>query len=558
VSPQTLQHLLPEIVLVAVAVSIYVAGAFVDARREWSWIAGAGVLLAACALAMPGGSGSGGLLIGDALARYARWVALAFGGLLVLLAARPLRENTSEYAGSLLLTIAGLMLVASAGGLVLLFVGLELVSIPTYILLYLGRRGSHGGEATAKYFFLGILASAMLVYGFALLYGTAGSTDLSAIRAAFCRPGSPAAAFAPLSKVATVLILAGLGFKIAAVPFHFYAPDVYQGTSHANAALLSVIPKAAGFVALLRVVVASMPPMPGVEPYVWRVVVVLAVLTMCVGNVLALWQENLRRLLAYSSIAHAGYMLIGLAVALVQGHADGAGALLFYFCVYAAATVGTFAALDYLGRDDRQLDAVEELAGLGRTRPLAAAALAVFLFSLTGIPPLAGFWGKLAVFASALNVDPAAETSGSLGVWYVVLAVIGVLNAVVAAAYYLRIVAVMYFRTPLAVPKARGGPGSACAVVFCVLLVIAIGLFPGPLMQQSDEAGRAVVVSGEELSRNKLAVLAYMKERIRIECTATWPGHVTRILSFMEVPLIEATANQRHGEMDCSNSQLLQ
>jgi len=492
VSPQTLQHLLPEIVLVAVAVSIYVAGAFVDARREWSWIAGAGILLAACGLAMPGGSADGSL-IADSLALYARWVALALGGLFVLLASRPLRESTSEYVGSLLLTIAGLMLVAGAGELVLLFVGLELVSIPTYILLYLGRRDPGGEEATAKYFFLSILASAMLVYGFALLYGTAGSTDLSAIRAAFCGPGSPAAAFAALSKVATVLILAGLGFKIAAVPFHFYAPDVYQGTSHANAALLSVIPKAAGFVALLRVVVASMPPMPGVEPYVWRVVVVLAVLTMCVGNVLALWQENLRRLLAYSSIAHAGYMLIGLAVALVQGHADGAGALLFYFCVYAAATVGTFAALDYLGRSERQLDAVEELAGLGRTRPLAAAALAVFMFSLTGIPPLAGFWGKLAVFASALNVDPGSEAAGSLGLWYVVLAVIGVLNAAVAAAYYLRIVAVMYFRTPLAVPKAEGGPGAACAMVVCVVLVIAIGLFPGPLMHQSDEAGRDAV-----------------------------------------------------------------
>jgi len=488
-SSQTLPHLLPEILLVAVAVSIYVAGAFVDARREWSWIAGAGILLAAFALAMPGGSAGGGSLIGDSLALYARWLALASGGLFVLLSSRPLRENTSEYVGSMLLTVSGLMLVAGAGELVLLFVGLELVSIPTYILLFLGRRDSRGEEATTKYFFLGIFASAMLVYGFALLYGTAGSTDLSAIRAAFSEPDSPAAAFAALSKVATVLILAGLGFKIAAVPFHFYAPDVYQGTSHTNAALLSVIPKAAGFVALVRVVVASMPPTPGVEPYVWRVVVVLAVLTMCLGNVLALWQENLRRLLAYSSIAHAGYMLIGLAVALVQGHADGAGALLFYFCVYAAATIGAFATLDYLGKGERPLDAVDELAGLGRTRPLPAAALAVFMFSLTGTPPLAGFWGKLVVFASALNVDPGVATAGSLGMWYVVLAVIGVLNAAVAAAYYLRIVAVMYFRTPLAVPKAEGGPGAACTMVVCLILVMAIGLFPGPLMHQSDEAG---------------------------------------------------------------------
>lgn len=198
-----------------------------------------------------------------------------------------------------------------------------------------------------------------------------------------------------------MLTLAGLCFKIAAVPFHFYAPDVYQGTAHPNAALLSVMPKAAGLVALVRILVIAMPHM---EPHSWRVVLVISVLTMTLGNVMAFWQDDLRRLLAYSSIAHSGYMLIGLAVSLatgqVAGRWSGLAALWFYLATYAAATIGSFALLEHLGRADRRIDAVEELAGLGRTRPPAAAVLAVCMFSLAGIPPLAGFWGKLLVFGS--------------------------------------------------------------------------------------------------------------------------------------------------------------
>ncbi|KKK62458.1 hypothetical protein LCGC14_3004130, partial [marine sediment metagenome] len=361
--------LIPECVLIAVAVAIYVAGAFVEAPKRWSWIAVAGILAAAVALALQGGpSVVDGPLTGDSLAYFARWMALAFGALLVLLASRPLATpGTPEYVGSLLLAIAGLMLVGGASELVLLFLGLELISIPTYILLYLGRRDSANQdpasqdsasqESAAKYFYLSILASAMLLYGFSFFYGTTGSTDLAAVHGA----GDVSAGFADLTKVVLVLIIAGLGFKIAAVPFHFYAPDVYQGTTHANAAMLSVLPKAAGFVALVRLVVVAM---PGMESYSWRIALVLSVATMTFGNVVALWQDNLRRLLAYSSIAHAGYMLIGLAVAAasnatgVPAGLDGVGALLFYLCVYTAATIGTFAVLDYLGRRDAPVEAV--------------------------------------------------------------------------------------------------------------------------------------------------------------------------------------------------------
>jgi len=375
------------------------------------------------------------------------------------------------------------MLAAGARDLVLIFVALELISIPTYILLYLGRRDSASQEAAAKYFFLSLLASAILLYGFSFLYGTTGTTQLTS---------TAAPAFPKLVKLALVLIVAGLGFKIAAVPFHFYAPDVFQGTTYANAALLSVVPKAAGLLVLVRIAVWAMPIPPLAETYAWRIALALAVLSMTFANVVALWQENLRRLLAYSAIAHSGYMLIALAVGLATagtpGQWDGVGALLFYLAVYAVASVGTFAACGYLGRDRQPLEAIDELAGLARTRPLSAALIAVFMFSLAGIPPLAGFWGKLAVFFSALMVDAGAAAEGSRQPWFVALAIIGVLNAAVAAAYYLRIVGVMYFRTPLATPKAEGGLGTRCAAVVCAILVVAVGLYPGPLMRASDAA----------------------------------------------------------------------
>jgi NADH-quinone oxidoreductase subunit N len=287
-------------------------------------------------------------------------------------------------------------------------------------------------------------------------------------------------AFGPLAKMAMVLIFAGLCFKITAVPFHFYAPDVYQGASYSNTSLLSVVPKAAGLFAMVRLLVWAM---PSVEIEAWHIVLIVSIATMTLGNVLALWQDNLRRMLAYSSIANAGYLLIGLAVGLAQkgssSYWDGVSALNFYLVVYGAATVGTFAVLQYLGRPDRSLEGVDELAGLGRTHRWPAAMLAVFLFSLSGVPPLAGFWGKLLLFGSALNVG---------GPWFIALAIVGVLNAAVAAAYYLRLVGVMYFRTPLGRPPAQGGRGALWAAAFCLIAVAVVGnvVYPVPLSLKAN------------------------------------------------------------------------
>lgn len=523
-SSETIYRLLPEAILIIVASLIYVVGVFVTARRVWAWVAIGALALAAVALLQQELGGEAVSTAGvstttlasdlagriDSLGQYIRWLVLAVGLVLILLSSHPDDDvQEPELIGTLLLAVAGSMLVATTRDLVLLFLGIELISIPTYVLLYLGRRDANSPEAAVKYFFLSILSSALTLYGFSFLYGIGGSTDLAGLQLALTSQTDDPTGLTSLATIALVLVFAGIGFKITAVPFHFYAPDVYQATTNGNAGVLAVLPKVAGFVALVRIVAVAM---PGMETYGWRIALVLSVLTMTVGNVLGLWQDNIRRLLAYSSIAHSGYMLIGLAVGLagVSGAAqpttfDGIGALFFYLAVYSLATAGAFAALTYLGGQGKQIDTVDELAGLARSNPLTALFLAVFLFSLMGIPPLAGFTGKLLIFASALNFNEGGLADEHVRNWFLALAVIGVLNATIAAGYYLRIVAAMYFRPPLMTPRSAGGRGAAFAAGLCALLVVLIGLVPTPLMTQSTEASVALRSSEAAISGQPLA-----------------------------------------------------
>ncbi len=507
----TIRLLMPEIMLVVTAAWIYVAGAFIPTRRAMVWHAFIGLAMAgyfmftqrhqANAMYL---QGAGTLSLGpvgfELFGYLMRCLGLLVAVLFVATAAGADRDGPQpEALGSLLLVNVGLMLVSASSDLILLFLGLELISIPTYVLLFLARRDTPSHEATLKYFFLSILSSALLLYGFSFLYGVAGSTRLSDILAAASGP-TGSQPFAMLAPLALVLIVAGLSFKIAAVPFHFYAPDVYQGTSNLNAGVLAVVPKIAGIVALVKVGSAMLPLVAG---HGWQLFLILAVVTMTLGNVVALWQKNFRRLLAYSSIAHAGYMLIGLAVWMAardgQGIGNGVGeaglsATLLYVVVYAAASLGTFAALVYLGRYEQQVDTVEELSGLSRTHRGAALMIAIFMFSLAGLPPLAGFWGKLGLFASALNVrsgDPGLLGTASLQMWFLILAVIGALNAAVSAGYYLRVVAAMYFGSATRTLSAKGGLGAALATGACAAVVLGVGLYPGPLLQGSQVGAHA-------------------------------------------------------------------
>lgn len=519
-STETIAILLPEITLVVLAAWIYVGSAMTGAQRGWGLLTLATLFVLAVSLLrqdlalQPRWAGWDldgappqvarvvfGPLTLDMFGQTMRLAAVCFAGLFVLSGLRaPTVRLPGEYLGSLILVFVGLMLASTAGDLVLLFVGLELVSIPTYVLLYLGRTDDASAEAAAKYFYLSILASSLLLYGISFLYGVAGSTGLVEIRDQLvaASAGGAGAELLGLLPLGLVLIFAGLGFKIAAVPFHFYAPDVYQGASHLNAGLLAVVPKIAGVVALVRLVVLAMPT---IQPLGWQIALALAALTMTLGNVCALWQKNIRRLMAYSSIAHAGYMLIALAVALASSGSraptyEGLGALLFYLLIYGVATAGTFASLACLSGGGEELNDVVQLSGLGRSRPWLAAALAVFMFSLAGIPPLAGFWGKLTLFTAALGTARDLGDSAAAW-WFLVLAVVAALNAAVAAGYYLRVVGVIYFHEPVGgrTVGTDGVAGAGLAALACAVLMVVGGILHGPLLQRAREAGRAAMLS---------------------------------------------------------------
>lgn len=517
----TFALLLPEIVLVAEATLIYVAGAFGLPQKAATWLAIAALAIAALVLCSQSSAvldpstaatlHSSGPLVVDLFGYVSRWGILAVGLVLMLLLTCPHRfEQSAEEAASLLLMLAGLMLIAAGNELILLFVGLELVSIPTYVLLYVGRHDEKGQEAASKYFFLSILSSAVLLYGFSFMYGMGGSTRLVQIAQVLSGAAAGAAQenFSPvLAPLAMLLVFAGLAFRLTAVPFHFYAPDVYQGTSHANAGVLATLPKIAGLTVLARIVIASMPT-ADLAGLGWKIALVIAVLTMTLGNMMALWQNNIRRLLAYSSIAHAGYILIGVAVALAtQTNTgilatdaaakafDGLGASMFYLAVYMFATMGAFAALVYLSSSgERQVDTLDDIAGVNRRHPVVALVMAVFMFSLAGLPPLAGFWGKFALLFSALTLDEAPTASGVLlRPWFIGLAIVTVLNAAIGAAYYLRVIGVMYFRAPEeSALRAQRGAGAALAMWACLAVVVGVGLYPGKVVTLTNAAGRSL------------------------------------------------------------------
>lgn len=496
----TVQSILPEIALLATATVVYLVGAFVTSRKLAVTLALIGLLISSVFLAStPVALPSYGPVFADSMANYVRWLALAVGSLLVLLSARDdSSKQPGEVIGSLVLAVAGLMLVSVSRDLVLLFLGLELISIPSYVLLYLGRRDSASQEATTKYFFLSILSSAILLYGFSFLYGIAGSTHLTDVAAALATTTVREQGLASLGPLALALILAGLGFKTAFVPFHFYAPDVYQGTTATNAAMLSILPKAAGFIGLVRVAVVAMPAW---ADFGWRVTLILAVVTMSLGNILALWQTHVRRMLAYSSIAHSGYLLIGLAVTMAATSDaqrvtsyDGLAAMLCYLLVYSLATVAAFASLESLVGSRGSIERVDDLAGAARRHPLAGCCLAVAMFSLAGVPPLAGFWGKLTLFLGGLGVDSGVAGSSSR-TWFLALSVVGVVNAAIAAAYYLRIVGVAFFASGDTAdsPAETAAPRSLAALLAAALAsvaVIGLGLAPGHFISRANEAAR--------------------------------------------------------------------
>lgn len=512
----TFTALLPELILGVVATFVFLGGTMKGAKPStWGWVSLASLLVAGWALAVRTAGVTGdlnSLVVHDGLSVAVEFGAIVIGLLLVVTAmsSQSEEETAAEFFALLLLMVAGLMLVGSANELVLLFLSLELISVPTYVLLYAGRRDYGSQEATTKYFLLSILSAAILLYGFSFLYGLTGATNLAAIRQVLTAThasgaaGSVPAGPSVLGMVALVLVFAGLGFKMAAVPFHFYAPDVYQGTTAFNAGLLSVLPKVAGLVALIRITLESL---VGFEAAGESVALILALITMTSGNCLALLQNNVRRMMAYSGIAHAGYLLIGVAIGFWDvwhpqasldsgsGLPGGIRASLLYLGAYSLATLGLFAVLHYLPRKGRQIEHVDDLTGLVRSQPFMAVCAAVFLFSLSGIPPLPGFWGKLGLFTGALA---ARDEAGYIQSGFLLLAVVGVINAAIGAVYYLRLVAVMFLQDPLSTPEPQGGRSAYLAAGITAAVVLVAGVLPGPAFRAvSSITPRVISVTGD-------------------------------------------------------------
>ena len=375
----------------------------------------------------------------DAFSAYLNLAFLIAGGLSILLSIEYVRRkgfSEGEYYGLLLLSIAGMMFLAGAGNLMIVFLGVEILSIPLYVLAGFNRRDPQSGESALKYFLLGAFASGFLLYGIALLYGGTGTTSLPGI-AQYLATASQVSSYV---WVGMGLVIVGLGFKVALVPFHMWTPDVYQGAPTPVTAFMSVGAKAAGFAALLRILPGALFVQMG--GWTW-VLAVLAVLTMLFGNLAAIAQRNLKRMLAYSSIAHAGYITVGL----VAGSVAGIQAVLFYLVGYIFMNIGAFAVVTAVSqtRDEGEGESLQDFAGLGKTQPWLAGAMAVFMFSLAGLPPLAGFLGKLYVFAAAVES----------GWWW--LAAVGVICSVISAYFYLRVVLYMYMREPEGDVERAGG-----------------------------------------------------------------------------------------------------
>ena len=367
-----------------------------------------------------------------------------------------LRINHGEFYALVLLATAGMLLMVAAVDLLVVFLGLELMSIPIYVLAGFDRRKLRSNESALKYFVIGSFASAVLLYGMALLYGTAGATSFEAIRAGFD-------AESPMALIGLGLVVVGFAFKISSVPFHQWTPDVYEGAPSVVTAFMSVTVKIAAFATLMRLLALAF---GGLGATLVDVLWVLAALTIFVGNVMAIIQENVKRLLAYSSVAHAGYLLIGFVTGTIEGYT----AVLFYLFIYLFMNLGAFGVVVALAHRGQECERVESFAGLARSRPGLAALMTLFMISLAGIPGTAGFIAKFVVFSAAVKAGV---------IW---LTILGVLMSVVSIYYYLRIPVLMYMKEPAEDAEfAEVSSGEALVLGLCAAAVLCFGILPNDL-----------------------------------------------------------------------------
>jgi NADH-quinone oxidoreductase subunit N len=463
VSVIDIQGVLPETIVVIAALVVIV----VDAVRRRSTGATLPVLailgLTAAAIAAVATWDFGGTLFNstvfaDGFASLFRVVFSVIGILTILFSPHYLRMTgmrLGEYYALILTGVFGMMVMAAAANLLVLYIGLETMSITLYVLAGFQRSDVKSAEAGMKYLVLGAFSSAFLLYGIALFYASVGSLDYQTIAVFFASDFTPG----PLLLSGIALLLVGFAFKVAAVPFHFWSPDVYDGAPTTVTGFMSTGPKAAAFVALIRVFGVALAPASSL----WTgVLTVLAILTMTVGNIVAIRQTSVKRMLAYSSIAHAGYLLVGI----VAGTKAAFAAVGYYLSAYALMNLGAFAVLILLNRRKEGSYRFDDLKGMGFAHPLLGITFSIFLLSLTGVPPTAGFFGKLYVFSAAIQ-------QGHIG-----LAIVGLLNSAVAAYYYLRIITLLYMAKPERETTVVQPAPYRFALVISSLLILIIGIFP--------------------------------------------------------------------------------
>jgi NADH-quinone oxidoreductase subunit N len=476
-------YILPELVLIAGSLIVLVADVLLPRGSKVLPAITVLALLATMASLVPFAGVrvevAHGLIAVDGFGLFFKTLFIGAAIMTVLMSVRYLEiegASPGEYYFLILCATLGMMIMAGGIDLITLFVGLETMAVSFYILAGFIKPNQRSNEAAVKYFLLGAFSLGVLLYGMSIMYGLSGTTNLRVMAAAFAGQEHD-----PRLVLAVILVVAGMGFKIAAVPFHMWAPDVYEGAPTPITAFLSVGSKAASFAMLLRLFLEGMPSMSTD----WRLLFeVLAIVTMTVGNLAALTQTNLKRMLAYSSIAHAGYLLIGI----VAGTPRGVTAMLIYLFVYSFMQLGAFAVIIVMRRTDVVGDELKDFSGLHFRHPFAAFAMLLFMLSLGGIPPTAGFMGKFWLFSAAIDAH------------YYWLALIGVLNSAISLYYYLRLVVFMYLKKETSGSEPTASPALAFTLALAVVATLALGVYPRMLFEVAERSAHTMGIGGVETS----------------------------------------------------------
>ena len=484
ISTHDFYNILPELVLTAGALLVLIADVLLP-RRSGNALAGVTLVVLSATLAslVPFTNThevvAHGLLAVDRFALFFKILFLVAAAVTVLMSVRYLEvegASPGEYYFLVLCATLGMMIMAGGIDLITIFIGLETMAISFYVLAGFIKTNQRSNEAAVKYFLLGAFSLGILLYGMSLMYGLSGTTALRVMAPVFVGQERD-----PLLVLAVILVAAGVGFKIAAVPFHMWAPDVYEGAPTPITAFLSVGSKAASFAMLLRIFLEGLPTMNAD----WRLLFEgLAIVTMTVGNLAALTQTNVKRMLAYSSIAHAGYLLIGV----VAGTSRGVSAMLIYLFVYSFMQLGAFTVVVLLRRRDVVGDELKDFSGLGFRHPFAAFAMLLFMLSLGGIPPTAGFMGKFWLFGAAIDAG------------YVWLAVVGVLNSAISLYYYIRIVVFMYLKKETIGSEPTTSAALGLALGVAVVATIVLGVYPRLLFEVAEASARTLGAAGLSLA----------------------------------------------------------